>query len=199
MNILDLIKEGGFIMAPLLLCSFLAWAVFFERLYFIRQFKQEFARLVSKSEGLIKDKKFEEAKGLAHNVTPLIGKSYLVVFEDRDMPLEKWQFKMTRRLKETQLGMKKYLWVLGTIGSSAPFIGLFGTVVGIIKSFESIAASGKSGFAVVAGGLGEALIATAAGIIVAVIAVVFYNFFQSRFSELNVEVKNQLEDLRELI
>ena len=106
---------------------------------------------------------------------------------------------MARRLKETQLGMKKYLWLLGTIGSSAPFIGLFGTVVGIIKSFESIAASGKSGFAVVAGGLGEALIATAAGIIVAVVAVVFYNYFQQRFSDLNVEVKNQLEDLRELI
>ena len=178
MNILDIIKEGGFIMAPLLICSFLAWAVFFERLYFIRQFRREFSRLMDKSEGLIKERKFEEAKGLAHNVSPLIGRSYLVVFEDREMPLENWHFKMSRRLKETQLGMKRYLWVLGTIGSSAPFIGLFGTVVGIIKSFDSIAASGKSGFAVVAGGLGEALIATAAGIIVAVIAVIFYNFFQ---------------------
>lgn len=199
MNILDIIKEGGFIMAPLLICSFLAWAVFFERLYFIRQFRREFSRLMDKSEGLIKERKFEEAKGLAHNVSPLIGRSYLVVFEDREMPLENWHFKMSRRLKETQLGMKRYLWVLGTIGSSAPFIGLFGTVVGIIKSFDSIAASGKSGFAVVAGGLGEALIATAAGIIVAVIAVVFYNFFQQRFSDLNIEVKNQLEDLRELV
>ncbi|MBC96594.1 MAG: hypothetical protein CME63_02525 [Halobacteriovoraceae bacterium] len=199
MNILDIIKEGGFIMAPLLICSFLAWAVFFERLYFIRQFRREFSRLMDKSEGLIKERKFEEAKGLAHNVSPLIGRSYLVVFEDREMPLENWHFKMSRRLKETQLGMKKYLWVLGTIGSSAPFIGLFGTVVGIIKSFDSIAASGKSGFAVVAGGLGEALIATAAGIIVAVIAVIFYNFFQQRFSDLNIEVKNQLEDLRELV
>ena len=199
MNILDIIKEGGFIMAPLLICSFLAWAVFFERLYFIRQFRREFSRLMDKSEGLIKERKFEEAKGLAHNVSPLIGRSYLVVFEDREMPLENWHFKMSRRLKETQLGMKRYLWVLGTIGSSAPFIGLFGTVVGIIKSFDSIAASGKSGFAVVAGGLGEALIATAAGIIVAVIAVIFYNFFQQRFSDLNIEVKNQLEDLRELV
>jgi biopolymer transport protein ExbB/TolQ len=199
MNVIDLIKEGGFIMAPLLLCSFVAWAVFFERLYFIRQFRQEFARLTVKAHTLIQEKKFEEAKGLAHNVSPLIGKSYLVVFEDREMSLENWQFKMSRRLKETQLGMKKYLWLLGTIGSSAPFIGLFGTVVGIIKSFESIAASGKSGFTVVAGGLGEALIATAAGIIVAVVAVAFYNFFQHRFSDLNVEVKNQLEDLRELI
>ncbi len=199
MNIIDLIKEGGFIMVPLLICSFLAWAVFFERLYFIRQFRQEFARLIEKSQTLIQEKKFEEAKGLAHNVSPVISRTYLVVFEEKEMSLESWQFKMSRRLKETQLGMKKYLWILGTIGTSAPFIGLFGTVVGIIKSFESISASGKSGFAVVAGGLGEALIATASGIIVAVVAVVFYNYFQHRFSDLNVEVKNRLEDLRELI
>ncbi len=199
MNIIDLIKEGGFIMAPLLICSFIAWAVFFERLYFIRQFRREFARLVDKAETLIQSQKLDEAKGLAHNVSPLIGKTYLVVFEDREMKLENWQFKMSRRLKETQMGMKRYLWILGTIGSSAPFIGLFGTVVGIIKSFESISASGKSGFAVVAGGLGEALIATASGIIVAVVAVIFYNFFQNRLSELSTEVKNGLEDLRELI
>jgi len=199
MNIIHLIKEGGFIMAPLLICSFIAWAVFFERLWFIRQFRREFGHIVEKAEGLIKSKKFEEAKGLAHGVSPLIGNSYLVIFEDREMNLENWQFKMSRRLKETHMGMKRYLWILGTIGSSAPFIGLFGTVIGIIKSFGSIATSGKSGFAVVAGGLGEALVATASGIIVAVVAVVFYNYFQSRLSELSLEVKNGLEDLRELI
>lgn len=199
MNIIDLIKEGGFIMVPLLILSFIAWAVFFERIWFIRQFRREFSALLKTATGLIQSQKYEEAKGLAHGISPLIGNSYLVVFEDRGMNLENWQFKMSRRLKETHMGMKRYLWILGTIGSSAPFIGLFGTVVGIIKSFGSIADSGKSGFAVVAGGLGEALVSTASGIIVAVVAVVFYNYFQSRLSELSLEVKNGFEDLRELI
>ncbi|MEC7276128.1 MAG: MotA/TolQ/ExbB proton channel family protein [Bdellovibrionota bacterium] len=199
MQLVQLIKEGGFIMFPLLLCSLLIWIVFFERMYFLYQFKMQSVLLMSKARGLIKEKKFEEAKGLSHNVHPLIGTPFLVVFEDSQMELEKWEAKMTRRLKETQIGLKKYLWILGTIGSSAPFIGLFGTVVGIIKSFESIASTGKSGFAVVAAGLGEALIATAAGIIVAVIAVVFYNYFQTRLSTLSVEFKNQLEDLRDSI
>lgn len=199
MNFFELIKEGGMIMVPLLICSLIAWFVFFERLYFIRQFKAEFHRLIEKSTGLIEQKHLEEAKGLGHNVSPLIGNSYLVVFEDPNMDLEAWHAKMGRRLKETQLGMKKNLWLLGTIGSSAPFIGLFGTVVGIIKSFENIASTGKSGFAIVAAGLGEALIATASGIIVAVIAVIFYNYFQQRLSDLSVEVKNKLEDLRELL
>lgn len=186
-------------MVPLLICSLAIWIVFFERLYFLHQFKTQFELLLEKSQNLIKDKKINEARGLCHNVHPLIGQPYQVVFDSTEMTLEEWEAKMGRRLKETQMGLRKYLWILGTIGTSAPFIGLFGTVVGIIKSFESIAASGKAGFAVVAAGLGEALIATAAGIIVAVVAVVFYNYFQNKLKDINVEFKNKLEDLKDLV
>lgn len=199
MDIVKIIKDGGFIMLPLLILSLAAWAVFFERLYFIHQFKGQFQLMAKKARDLIGEKKLHEAKGLCHNVHPLIGTPFLVVFEDPELATDKWNLRMGRRLKETQAGLKRYLWLLGTIASSAPFIGLFGTVVGIIKSFESIAATGKSGFAVVSAGLGEALIATAAGIIVAVIAVIFYNYFQNRLSQLYLEVRNELEDIRELI
>lgn len=199
MGIFKIIQDGGLIMLPLLLLSLAAWIVFFERLYFMYQFKAQFRLLAQKARKLIGDKKLQEARGLCHNVHPLIGTPFLVVFEDPDLSSEAWNSRMGRRLKETQAGLKRYLWILGTIASSAPFIGLFGTVVGIIKSFESIASTGKSGFAVVSAGLGEALIATAAGIIVAVIAVIFYNYFQNRLSQLYLEVRNELEDIRELI
>jgi biopolymer transport protein ExbB/TolQ len=85
--------------------------------------------------------------------------------------------------EETQK-LKKNLWILGTVASSAPFIGLLGTVVGIIKSFESMAIAGTGGFAVVAAGISEALVATALGLGVAIIAVIFYNYFQTRISML---------------
>ena len=68
-----------------------------------------------------------------------------------------------RQFEEVQ-GAGAYLWVLGTIGSSAPFIGLFGTVIGIIRAFHSMALAGTGGFGVVAGGISEALIATALGL-----------------------------------
>ncbi|MCF8060190.1 MAG: MotA/TolQ/ExbB proton channel family protein [Bacteriovoracaceae bacterium] len=199
MQIVQMLREGGFIMLPLLLCSLIIWIVFFERIYFLHQFNIQTNLLLEKARLLISEKKMNEARGLCHNVHPIISAPYLVVFDATELTLDEWEGRMGRRLKETQLGLKKYLWLLGTIGSSAPFIGLFGTVIGIIKSFESIAASGKAGFAVVAAGLGEALIATAAGIIVAVIAVVFYNYFQTRLSTMNVEFKNKLEDLKEII
>jgi len=86
--------------------------------------------------------------------------------------------------EETQK-LKKHLWILGTVASSAPFIGLLGTVVGIIKAFENMAVAGTGGFAVVAAGISEALVATALGLGVAIIALVFYNYFQTRISTLN--------------
>ena len=93
---------------------------------------------------------------------------------------------------EEMQNLKKHLWILGTVASSAPFIGLLGTVVGIIKSFESMAIAGTGGFAVVAAGISEALVATALGLAVAIIAVIFYNYFQTRLSSLNALFRIQV-------
>ncbi len=95
------------------------------------------------------------------------------------------------------LWMKRRLWMIGTIGALAPFVGLFGTVLGIIRSFSDIAASGTGGFSVVAAGVSEALGATAGGILVALIAVVFYNYFQTRGNHATTEIKLLLDEFLE--
>lgn len=195
MEFFSLIREGGFIMIPLLIGSLLIWAVAIEKLIFLNHFKKQYLQLHKKAAGLISEKKFNEAKGLCHNAHPLIGAPYLTAFQKREINIEDWEGRLMRRFTETQQGLKRFLWILGTIASSAPFIGLFGTVVGIIKSFEAIASTGQSGFSVVAAGLSEALIATAAGILVAVMAVIFYNFFQTKLSGLNLEFRNAVADL----
>lgn len=187
---LNLIQEGGFIMAPLLICSLFVWAVTFEKLWFLSKFDQRAKQLHAKASGLIKENKFHEARGLCHSYHAIVGAPYLALMDGGQARLE-------RRLEESRLGMRRFLWILGTIGASAPFIGLFGTVIGIIKSFDSIAKTGKSGFTVVAAGLSEALIATAAGIIVAVVAVVLYNYFQTRLGRTLLLFKNRIEDLRD--
>ncbi len=105
--------------------------------------------------------------------------------------------------QETTLKLKSKLWVLGTIGATTPFVGLFGTVAGIMKSFRDLGldveAGGTGGSAAVMTGISEALVATAAGIIVAVEAVIFYNFFQSRLAKLSVELKLIAEEFVELL
>jgi biopolymer transport protein ExbB/TolQ len=91
-------------------------------------------------------------------------------------------------ISETLVQLKKGLGFLATIGSISPFIGLFGTVVGIINAFRGIAATGSGGMAAVSGGIAEALVATALGIFVAIPAVVAYNFFTGKLEGFHVEM-----------
>lgn len=195
----ELFNAGGFIMYPLLICSLLVWFVTFEKIRFLNNLKKDIDLMFIKGQALLSEKKLNEAKGLSHSIHPLLSGPYLTLFEGEGMDREQWGMRVGRRLTETQQGLKKSMWIIGTIGSSAPFIGLFGTVVGIIKSFQSIAISGKSGFTVVASGLSEALIATAAGIVVAVMAVILYNYFQNRLSRVNTDIRNRMQDLMDLI
>jgi biopolymer transport protein ExbB/biopolymer transport protein TolQ len=96
---------------------------------------------------------------------------------------------------ETLINMKRGLGFLATIGSTAPFIGLFGTVVGIINAFRGIAATGSGGMAAVSGGISEALVATALGIFVAIPAVVAFNHFTGKLETIQVEMNRAASQL----
>ena len=101
-------------------------------------------------------------------------------------------------LMEHLNSLERNLPIIGTIAVIAPFVGLFGTVLGIIRAFQDIALKGNSTPAVVAAGVSEALITTAAGLIIAVIAVVFFNYFKSRIKNYNQEMivaANQLAEM----
>jgi len=95
----------------------------------------------------------------------------------------------------TASDLKKGIAALATIGSTAPFVGLLGTVVGVIKAFEGIAASGSGGIGAVSGGIAEALIETALGLVVAIPAVWFYNYLTGRVEYFNVEMDNSSSEL----
>ena len=98
-------------------------------------------------------------------------------------------------MSETLIQLKRGLGFLATIGSVAPFIGLFGTVVGIINAFRGIAATGSGGMAAVSGGIAEALVATALGIFVAIPAVVAFNQFTGRLENFHVEMNRASSQL----
>ena len=98
-------------------------------------------------------------------------------------------------MSETLIRMKQGLGFLATIGSTAPFVGLFGTVVGIINAFRGIAATGSGGMAAVSGGIAEALVATALGIFVAIPAVVAFNLFTGKLETFHVEMNRASSQL----
>ena len=91
--------------------------------------------------------------------------------------------------------LKRGVSTLATIGSSAPFVGLFGTVVGIINAFKGISTEKSTGLGAVAGGISEALVTTAIGLAVAIPAVWAYNYFVSRLEAFDVEMGNSASEL----
>ena len=105
-----------------------------------------------------------------------------------------------RARREVIQELRSSLWTLATLGAVMPFVGLFGTVVGILASFAKLqTAGGAPGFAVVAGDISEALITTAAGILVAVEAVVFYNYFQAKVAREAFQLGLYADEAVELI
>ena len=91
--------------------------------------------------------------------------------------------------------MKRGLGGLATVGATAPFVGLFGTVVGIINAFRGIHAEKATGLTAVAGGIAEALVATAVGLFVAIPAVWFYNYYTGKIESFDVEMDNSSKEL----
>ena len=104
-----------------------------------------------------------------------------------------------RERQRVNLRLRRGLWILATVGATAPFVGLFGTVVGIMNAFHQMAQTGQGGFAVVASGISEALVTTAAGIAVAVLAVVLYNVLNTHVQKLSLQLRLLTEEYLELV
>lgn len=104
-----------------------------------------------------------------------------------------------RERAQAGLRLRRNLWILGTVGATAPFVGLFGTVVGIMHAFRKMAETGQGGFTVVATGISEALVTTAGGIAVAVEAVVIYNFLNVHVQKLALQLRLLTEEYLELV
>ena len=186
LDLIDIIHKGAIATYPLILMSIVSVAVVFERLWSLRSIASVTLRITESLLEPIKKGQRDLAIAICkQNAHSPAGRIFLNILDrEAGQRLEVTNnFAAEAMFEETQK-LKKHLWILGTVASSAPFIGLLGTVVGIIKSFESMAIAGTGGFAVVAAGISEALIATALGLAVAIIAVIFYNYFQTRIATL---------------
>jgi len=122
----------------------------------------------------------DTARSLCEKSKLPISNIYLEAMRWKNIALEDLERVISTSRMEASSDMKRGVWVIGTIGSLAPYVGLFGTVVGIMKSFSDMAEHGAGGFEVVAAGISEALVATAAGLFVAIVALTFFNYLQVR-------------------
>jgi biopolymer transport protein ExbB len=187
-SIVDLIHQGWYATYPLIAFSVVMVSVLIERLWSLGRIGSADDGLTRKvcadlEEGRVEAADKAIAAAVDRSPAARVYAPLLALLRTSDLH-DVLEFCERRRLGESR-SFKRNVWVLGTIGSSAPFIGLFGTVVGIIKSFHQMATMGTGGFSVVAAGISEALVATALGLVVAIVAVMFYNYLQVKISNLD--------------
>ncbi len=200
-SVIQLILNAGYVVKAVLIIlmtfSVISWAIiFFKQKYFTKADREseQFQRAYRTN----RDPKslFQATRSLT--LSP-IANVFKAVYVD-DAKRDKNEVKRILRRYETleSVKLEKYLNFLATTGSTAPFIGLFGTVWGIMNAFHGIGAAGSASLAVVAPGIAEALIATAVGLAAAIPAVIAYNYYLSMSRKMIIEMEDFSEDLLEL-
>ncbi len=194
LDLISIINQGAIATYPLILLSIISVTVVFERLWSLRNLSAMTLRIADSLQEPLKKGQRDLAVAICkQNSNSPAGRIFLNILSHENLARgEIANGIATEAMFEESQKLRKHLWILGTVASSAPFIGLLGTVIGIIRSFESMAVAGTGGFAVVAAGISEALVATALGLAVAIIAVVFYNYFQTRIGSLNALLRIQV-------
>ena len=192
------------VLAILMLMSIYSIAVMVERYLTFKAATRQSREFVPRAAEMLKTAQLEDALQLSKHYR----KSHLAVVinsglqelaatppttASRQMRKVKRALRRAAAMKTADL--QRGLSSLATVGSTAPFVGLFGTVIGIIDAFQEMNAEASAGLTTVAGGISEALITTAFGLVVAVPAVWMYNYFTSRVSVFTVEMHNSADEL----
>lgn len=190
LDFISLIHQGAISTYPLIFCSVVLMAIVLERVWSLRGIISSTAKLTANVVPVLARGDLKGAIETVHKHRACPARRVFEdLIEEPGVPMPELERVATERTFEEVQGAGSNLWVLGTIGSAAPFIGLFGTVLGIIRAFHAIALAGTGGFGVVASGISEALIATALGLGVGIIAVVFYNYFQARVDRIDAALR----------
>ena len=199
-SLFQLLNMGGFTMYILLMCSVISIAVIFNRMLYYRAKSR-----ISRRAFMEKVGKDVVAGGVENAVafckkadTPFanVALAGLKVVAHSEKILTN---AMERETTIEILKLEKFTSVVGTIGNVAVYIGLFGTVLGIVRAFHDISSIGAGGINVVIGGVAEALICTATGLLVAVPAVVAYNYFTKRIDDFINDMELTASELLDII
>jgi biopolymer transport protein ExbB/biopolymer transport protein TolQ len=204
---MTIIAQG--VVVVLIIMSIYSLTIAFERFLYYRKARNQSVAYAKMVTGFLKQDKLQDAidasKKFKNSHVARVLSAGLYEFshdiksgganmKGHDM-IEAAERAIEREALVTTADMKKGLSGLATIGTTAPFIGLFGTVIGIINAFRGMAASGAGGLGSVSAGISEALVTTALGLFVAIPAVWLYNLFLNKIERFQVEMSNSASEL----
>ena len=188
-SILSMIQQGWYATYPLLIISVVCVTIILERVWMLWGVAASATQVAESAIAPLKQGKFDDALAQMNGGDHAGERVFHEIISEAQSAdrARLGEVDEERRFAE-MLRLRGSIWVLATSGASAPFIGLFGTVVGILVAFQSMAVMGTGGFSVVAAGISEALISTALGLVVAIIAVIFYNYFSQKIERINATI-----------
>ncbi|MEZ5560747.1 MAG: MotA/TolQ/ExbB proton channel family protein [Pseudomonadales bacterium] len=196
---LEIVQSGGWLMVPILLCSVVAAAICVERLWTLQRSRIAPKNLLAQVWSMLKNDTMDSAKLRELRASSPLGQVLAAGVSNAKRGRDVMKEAMTESAAQVIHDMERYLTSLGVIASISPLIGLLGTVVGMIKVFTALMLEGAGNANVLAGGISQALITTAAGLSVAIPALMFHRFLLRRVDELSVTMEQEAAKLLEIM
>lgn len=194
-GLVELYWTGGWFMHPILLCSIVAVAIILERLWFFAKARTDTRRLMNELLHVLQDQGFEAAQRFLHSQRgPIAAVLHSGLLRAKRGPEAVEKAIETAASIETAFLERGLIW-LATVANLAPLLGFLGTVSGMIHAFEAIAAAEEVSAKLVATGIYEALITTAAGLMVAIPVQAAHNYFVSRIDKFVIDMEESSAEL----
>jgi biopolymer transport protein ExbB len=194
-HLFELMKMGWLTNVPLVIGSILTLGIFVERVWTFRGLEARSRKLARNVIDKLVERDLIGARTACEGNDTPVAHMLSEGLRWENIDLEDLDRIFATERAEAVASLRRGIWVIGTVGSLAPFVGLFGTVIGVIRAFGDMATHGTGGFAVVANGIAEALIATALGLGVAIVALALFNYLQVRVQGLTAVFSRACERL----
>ncbi|HCK75856.1 MAG TPA: biopolymer transporter ExbB [Gammaproteobacteria bacterium] len=196
---LEFLRSGGWLMLPILACSVISLAIIIERSLALRRSVVTPPGLSADIDRSIAQGRLDPDRIAALRRSSALGHVLAVGLATAQSDPIRIQEAVEEAGRHVVHGLERYLNALGTIAATTPLLGLLGTVIGMIKVFAAITTSGVGDPQVLAGGIYEALITTAAGLSIGIPSLMFHRYFRGRINELTVEIEQQALRLLDLL
>lgn len=195
----EFLARGGVLMIPLGICSVISLAIIIERALNLRSVRVLPPDMLQQARQLLAENQVGEAIILCRRQPSAAGRVLLAAISNFDREKEELKSIVEDAGRQEVPVLDRYLGVLGTIAAISPLIGITGTVFGMIRTFATISEKGVAHPSQLAGGIYEALITTAAGLVIAIPTLIFYNYFSARSDRLILELEKQAYRVVEIL
>src|SRR5580693_6328604 len=195
----EIVQAGGTLMWPIILCSIVAAAIILERLWTLQDRRVLPPDLTRKVWKLVEANQVNDKVIAALEQNSPLGKVLAAGLANRNRPREIMMERLEDAGRHVVHELERFLNTLGTIASISPLLGLLGTVTGIIKAFNALQAGAAGDPRMLSGGIAEALIATAAGLCVAIPALISYRYLRGRVERFVIEMEKDAIKLADAV